>query len=801
MSLGIGARLGRFVVEQSLGAGGMGEVYQARDTLLGRSVAIKVLPEELSSDPASLERFEREARAIASLSHPNILALHDFGREGATAFAVMELLDGEDLRSRIARASLTPREAMRIALGAAEGLAAAHARGIVHRDLKPANLFLTSDGRVKILDFGLAKMRAEPFSAGDLADRPTVAHATETGTLLGTIGYMAPEQAKGLPADARSDLFALGCILFEMLSGKRAFDGGSRAEILAAVLRDELDPARSLAGIAPPKVIDAIERSLRKEPSDRLQSAVELAGILRTQLESPELPTQVAPPQATTNRKSARTIALLAIGVAIGIAAMVSLVALRSGSTAPPPAKIRTLAVLPLTDLASGPDEAYFADGMTEELITGLSQINGLRVISRASVMRFKQGDTPVREIARLLRADALVVGSVARAEGKIRITAQLVDASNESNIWAKRYERDLRDVLALQGEVAADVARGIRVTLSPAETERFAARRPVDPEAHEEYLRGKEIWNQFTPEAWSRAIELYQSAAERDPTYAAPIGELAKAYQSLGWFGVLAPADAEELGLEAARRALEIDPECVEALLALAGIERSFRWRWSEAEAKVRRAIELSPSSAEAHFDLAFLHATLGRMAEALAENQLARELQPLTQDTVTQTGLILYYARRYDEAIAAMREAHRIDPGQSTHLDFLVQFQAAAGRAEEAFAAWQEYAQKAGLSADAVTAVSAAHEREGMNGFWRALIRLEERETDETGATWPVRRAALHARAGDPEAALDWLERAADEHNPRLSTVGVDPAFDSLRGEARFRALLRRMNLPTPR
>ncbi|HZI67478.1 MAG TPA: serine/threonine-protein kinase, partial [Thermoanaerobaculia bacterium] len=534
MSLAPGTRLGAYEIVSRIGAGGMGEVYRARDSRLDRDVAVKVLSDAVVRDPGALARFEREAKSVAALSHPNILAIHDVGSVGGVSFAVMELLEGESLADTVAHAKLPWRKAASVGIEIAEGLFAAHSKGIVHRDLKPANVFLTSDGRVKILDFGIARVGSLP-SAGETSVA-TVAE-TSPGTVLGTVGYMSPEQVRGTPADARSDVFSLGCVLYEMVTGRRAFARDTAAETLTAILREDPEPLSATEGAVPVELDRIVGHCLEKNPAERFQSARDVAFNLRAAL-TDSAATRSSP---IGTRPPRRRGVWLGGGVALLVLIVGGLVLLqrrgaRPGAPGDPatsaPARIASLAVLPLQNLSGDPEQEYFADGMTEALITDLAKIEALRVISRTSVMQYKGVKKPLPEIAKELGVDGIVEGSVQRAGDRVRITAQLIEAASDRHLWAQSYERDSRDVFALQSDVAQAIAREIRVTVSPEEKTRLATSRPVNPAAHEAYLKGRYWQLRFNEEGFRKASELYDRAVALDPGYA------------LAWAGI-----AENLG------------------------------------------------------------------------------------------------------------------------------------------------------------------------------------------------------------------------------------------------------------
>ncbi len=465
MSLSPGVRLGRYEIIALIGAGGMGEVYRARDERLKRDVALKVLPASFSTDPDRLRRFEQEAQAAGSLNHPNVLAIYDVGTHDGSPFIVSELLEGETLRRRLAGGSLPVPAAFDIAMQTTEGLAAAHEKGIVHRDLKPENLFITTGGRAKILDFGLAKLADPALDVPDAhTNMATVGAPTEVGTVLGTVGYMSPEQVRGERADHRSDIFSFGAILYEMLTGRRAFAGGSAADTMSAILRDQPPPLSPNLTL-PPAIERVVRRCLEKRADDRFQTARDLRFALGEAASGLSVPIAALQSPPSRARRAwwvaAAGLALLAATLAL-MSGLVDLRRMVPGRGGDGP-RIASLAVLPLQNLSNDPEQEYFSDGMTEALISDLARVSGLRLISRTSAMTYRSTQKTLPQIARELNVDAVVVGTVVRSGGRVRITAQLIDAKTDRHLWANSYERDLRDVLTLQAEVARAVAQEIR--------------------------------------------------------------------------------------------------------------------------------------------------------------------------------------------------------------------------------------------------------------------------------------------------------------------------------------------------
>ncbi len=595
MPLPAGARLGPYEIRSSLGAGGMGEVYRARDTRLGRDVAIKIVAEHRVGRGDAGARFEREWRTVAALSHPNVVALYDVGEYGGLSYAVMELLDGESLDRLLLRESVPWRRALEISAEVANGLGAAHEKGIVHRDLKPANVFVTRDGGIKVLDFGLARS-GQP--SAEITTGETATIDSTPGTVMGTVGYMSPEQVRGGAIDQRSDIFALGCILYELLTGSRAFAGHSSAETLASILRDQPHDLTDSGRRIPLGIDPIVRRCLEKRPDQRFQSARDLAFALRAVLDlsGSTRSLDVLPPAPPSRRWRLPALAA-AVLVAAGIVGWQRgwFPKVLQGRTA-------SLAVLPLVNRSGDPDQEYLADGVTEQLITNLSKLDGVRVISRTSSMAYKGTRKPLPQVARELGVDSVVEGSIARDGARVKVNAELVDGKTEARLWQDSFDRDISDVLVLQTEIAEQVAGSIAIQIGPDERSRLRAIRHIDPGAFDAYMRGRYHWNKRTKPDLDQAVEDFRRAIDIAPTYAAAYAGLADTYSLLAYQNFLPPLEAFPKARAAATRASELDATLADAYASLGYVNLYHDWDFASAETNFKHAIALNSQLVTAH-------------------------------------------------------------------------------------------------------------------------------------------------------------------------------------------------------
>ena len=749
-----GTRLGPFEIIAPLGAGGMGEVYRARDPRLEREVAVKVLPEVMRVDREARARFRREALALSRLNHPNIEMVLDLGSEDGLDYLVLEFVPGETLAVRVARGRVPEREAAEIGAQVAEALAEAHERGVLHRDLKPGNIMLTPKGRVKVLDFGLAKLFEAP------GEETRTMELTQVGTTAGTLAYMAPEQLLGEPVDARTDLYALGVVLYETATAQRPFSAALATALANEVLHTRVESPRARTPELSARCEAVILRAMERDRARRYQTAGELVGELR----------RLAAPDAGDS-------------------------GLTSAST--PSRRVTSIAVLPLENLSGDASQEYFSDGMTEELIAALAQVRALRIISRTSVMRYKGQHRAIPEIARELSVDAVVEGSVRRAGNRVRITAQLIDAATERHLWAKSYERETKEVFALQGEVAAAIVEEIQVSVTPHEETRLRDTRAVDPAAYEAYLKGRHLIDRRTDQSLQEGLASLDEALRLDPSLVLAHVGVADAYNLMGFMTVTPPREAFPRAEAAARRALELDPSSAQAITSLAYVMYWHHWKIEESERLFRRSIDLDPKYSQAH--LWFTNLLLGsaRFEEARAEAQLARTLDPMSNIAITSGGWFPFYERRYEVAVKSLGEASQLIPGFGPLHYWMGLACAYSGRDAEAMAALDRSLSILGRIPMVLAAFGIAHARAGRAAEARTLLDGLEAQRSHRYVS-PYYFAQVHTALGDRDAAFAAIERALDERVHWLALIRVDGTLDGLRDDPRFETVVKRVKGP---
>jgi len=771
----------------------MGEVYRARDKKLDRDVAIKVLPESVAADPDTLARFEREAKAVAALSHPNILSIFDFGTHEGTAYVVMELLEGKTLRERLDEGPIPQKLAVDYALQIVKGLSAAHEKGIVHRDLKPRNLFVMKDGHVKILDFGLAK-RIEAIASGEETSAPTAAQHTMPGTVMGTVGYMSPEQVRGLPVDHRSDIFAFGAILYELLSGERAFKRDTASDTIAAILIQEPSELSESGRSIPPELERIVKHCLEKDRDNRFHSARDIAFALG------EASSGSAAALATLAAQPPRSRAFRPLLWAAGVAALAALAAavlwLRPGART-----IDSVAVLPFVNAGGDPNAEYLSDGITESLIDSVSQIPGIKVISRASAFHYKGKDVGARIVGRELGVRAVLTGQVVQRGDALSIRAELVDARDETHLWGEEYNRRLSDILAVQEEIARDISGKLRQRLTGEEKKRLAKRYTENAEAYALYLKGRYDWNKRTGEDIQKAIGYFRQAIDKDPTYALAYAGLADSYAILFYYAGLPPSETFLMAKAAASKALEIDDTLAQAHATLAFVHENFDWDFSAAGKEYRRAIELDPKYPTAHHWYSLYLSGIGRHEQAIAEAERVYKLDPLSPIISNLRAAAFYSARQYDRAIEAARKTLELDKGFSPAHFSLGCALEQKKMYPEAIAALEEAVRLSGRRIRADADLGHAYAVSGRRE--EAMRMIEELKARSERGYDPVADIALvYAGLGQNDEAMRWLEKAYQARSAwliRLAPLKVDPRWDALRSDARFQDLLRRIGFPS--
>ncbi len=852
MAVSVGSRLGSYEILSPLGSGGMGQVWRARHLMLDRQAAVKLIrPEALGTGAGVqaktlLRRFEREAQATSVLRSPHTIQVYDFGStDDGTFYYATELLEGRDLKSLVEQHGPLPAErVIYILRQVCESLAEAHRNGLIHRDIKPANIFLAEVGFkydfVKVLDFGLVRGTPGSDWKGSLL--------TIEGAVAGTPAFMAPELIRGSSTiDERVDLYSLGCVACWLLTGQLVFEGDTPLQILAAHLEQQPVPPSARSELEIPTKLERIVMAcLEKSPDKRPQSVETLSGQLaacpvdepwtekhaeewwqthhpfqapreRTSGESgtfdgyaarkPGSATPGVSKQHEANQGEAKQAAttswlktlFTAAAAWIGLAESKPSSQDKTASSTSS-ATVHSIAVLPLANLSGDPEQEYFVQGMTEALITDLAKIGSLRVISRTSVMRYNQTDKPLPQIARELNVDTVVEGSVLRSGERVRITAQLIDAAKDQHLWAESYERDLRDVLTLQSEVAGAIAREIKVKLTPQEQARLASPRSVDPEAYQAYLRGRYYWNKRSEDGFRKGLEYFQQAIAKDPTYALAYAGLADCYALLGAVGY-AGAETKEVMAKAkaaARKALEIDDTVAEAHASLAFITFRFDWNWPEAEREFRRAIELNPNYPTAHQWYAMDLGIMGRTEEALAEIRRAQELDPLSLTINAGVARLLKSAGQQDKAIEQIRKTLEMDPNFIQAYFDLGLIYTESGMYQQAIAEFEKGGTLSGGNPQIKSGLGLAY---GLSGRRADALRILDQlnEQSERGYVSPFSIAVVYAGLGEKDRTLAWLEKAYEVRANEMVYIKTELIFDNLRSDPRFQDLLRRIGIPS--
>ena len=782
-----------------IGAGGMGEVYLAEDTRLGRHVALKFLPASFQYDPERRERFLREARAASSLRSPNIAAIYDIGEHDGAQYIAMEYIEGDLLSNKIRHGAMDVHEALAIALQIADALDEAHGANIIHRDIKSSNIIVTERGLVKVLDFGLAKILNPHHEEGDQDRTLMFGKETSPGVVLGTAAYMSPEQARGLAVDARSDLFSLGIVLYEMVTGGRPFVGDTPSDLLVAILDREPMPIAHYVAEIPAQLDFIISKALRKPVHQRYQSAKEIGIDLKNLKEALEL-----------NLKSARTVSLATDSGEVNAQTgnLDSPTRLlhddsSSGSGVSPQRKrrsrktINSIAILPLVNASKESEMEYLSDGITEVLINNLSRMPKLRVMARSTTFRYKGHEIDPIRIGNELGVRAVLTGSVRQISGNLIIGTELVDVSDGAQLWGEQYNRKLSDIFALQEEISQEILEKLRLKLGSKEKKPSITCCTDSVEAYELYLKGRFHWNKWTKEGFLTSIQYFRKAIEKDSRFALAYSGISDAYGALWFFNFLTGEEAIEPAKEATMKALALDDTLAEAHLSLANMKLFYEWDWATAGKAYKRAIELNPNYANAWHMYAFYLCSLGMFDEAVASVERAAELDPLSPVIINAVAAAKTYAGRFDEALEQMEKVIGANLVIPITYEWVGSLYARQGREAKGVEVCLKSLSFIANGEEIKETLQLAYKEGGFIGFWRKWLELAvEEQKIPIASSFHV--ASRYAYIGEKDEAFEWLNRAYKERAGFLIHLKVDPNFEMLRDDPRFLELVERVGIP---
>jgi serine/threonine protein kinase/tetratricopeptide (TPR) repeat protein len=844
LSLSAGTKLGRYEIRSQLGAGGMGEVYLAQDTKLNRKVAIKILPSKLASDHDRMRRFMQEAQAAAALNHPNIAHIYEIGESENTHFIAMEFIDGLTLREMIHGGQADLAKLLRYLQHAAEGLAKAHAVGIVHRDLKPDNVMVTRDGHAKVLDFGLAKLvepeRTSGTGSSDIATA-ILQQQSKPGMILGTVGYMSPEQAQGKTKeiDQRSDIFSFGCILFEAVTGRRAFEGKDAIDSLNKIIREPVTPISELNPSAPADLQRVVRRCLAKDPDERYQTikevTIELKEVRRELIGSAGLDTTVPPPSGrfgvppsggtesgaqtlppkggtpnSLERSTPRTrassaeylvsgikqhkLAVIIVGLVLVAGAIAFFYYQHARNTE---VAIESIAVLPFVNHNNDPNVEYLSDGLTESIINSMTQLPNLKVSPRSSVFLYKGKETDPLKAGNELGVRAVLTGRLIQRGDDLMVSVELLDVRDNKQIWGERYQRKISDLLAVQNEIARAISTNLRPTVAGVNENKFRRRYTDNPQAYQLYLKGRYFWLRFTPENHKKAAEYFNQAITIDPGFALAYSGLGDTYGASATNGWISPREGYPKGQIAVKRALEIDDTLAEAHTTSGALTMFYDLDWAAAEREYKRAIELNPNYEITHEVYSYLLSATGRLDEGIKSAQRGLEVAPLSVVLSDDVASAYYLARRYDEALKQVQKSLEIDPSQFGGFAILAQIYLMKGMPDAAIKEMLKASAVGGRTSGVLSLLGYAYAVAGKQAEAQKIL-AELNEMSKQAYVSPYDLAILHVGLGDKNRAIEELNRAYDDRAGWLIYLNVEPMFDPLRSDPRFADLVSRMKFP---